>query len=69
MGDQVIALLTLPVFIAISGGLTLALRAVAPNAGVTKWLAASWPVMVAGTVIVLAVYWFVRNFFDARTGQ
>jgi len=32
MGDQVIALLTLPVFIAISGGLTLALRAVAPNA-------------------------------------
>jgi hypothetical protein len=69
VGDKVITLVTVPIFAASWIGLYLAFKAIAPNAGTTRWLGANWPVIVAGTVILFAVYWFVRNFFDAKTGR
>jgi hypothetical protein len=67
-GDKVVALVTLPIFGAFWGGLSLAMKAVAPNTGITRWMTANWSIMAAGTCILLAIYLFVRNFFDAKTG-
>ena len=69
IGDKVLTLMTLPIIGAFWAGLYLILRTFAPEAGITMWFAAKWPLVIGATVILLAAYWFVRNFFDTKTGQ
>ena len=69
VGDKVLALVSLPVFGLFWGGLAFAIRTVAPHTAIAHWFDENWPWMIAGTVVILSVYWFIRNMLDTKTGD